>query len=1532
MFRRLLILGVILGLSLAIRGFSSPPGAIEAASTPTWIQKSIPPARQYAAMAYDASTGNALVFGGLGTSENYLNDTWGWSSNGGWTQFNPASSPSARGYANMAYDAATGKVILFGGIGNPGSGGCSSYYCNDTWSWDGSNWTQVISPGCDSFCPGSPGARGAAGMAYDAATGTIVLFAGSDDGGIRDDTWIWDGSAWTRVVTTPDQCGGAFEICPNSPPDKTAPGMAYDGNGHVILFGGQGACTPGGVASCNDTWQWDGTAWTQLISPGCGNTCPNSPSGRNYVSMDYDAATSSIVLFGGCCNGADDFGDTWSWNAGAWTQQNPATSPPARAYASMSYDVAGTMLILGGQGACAGVPCSDAWTWNGTTWSQLGSPSARWYGSMSYDAATGKVILFGGCSDGACNNPLNDTWSYDTYGWHQLNPASSPPARGEQSMVYDAAMGKILLFGGNNSAGGPLGDTWTWDGNNWTRLNPATSPPARSDVGMAYDAATQKVILFGGFTNTNNGGITWGDTWSWDGNSSTWTDLDPLANAPANRLAPGMTYDTATGTIILFGGSCNCVSGSYFNDTWSWNGSAWTQLGTASSPFPRCCASMDYDAATGTVILFGGYGEDNHGNLVPLSDTWSFDGTNWTQLISPGCGGYQNDCPNSPSPRSGQYMAYDPLFGIPLLFGGGYGFICFTSNCSPITILGDTWLLSPNAQPSVTSVSPNSGPPAGGTSVTIGGSNLALTGYTTTVAFGGIPATNVNCTATSCTATSPANLASSTVDVTVTLGGQTSTTNAADRFTYLGTPTVTAVSPSSGPASGGFIVKISGSSFSLNSGATTFKFGSNAATNVSCFGTATCKATVPAGSGTVDVTATVAALTSAASAADHFSYVALPTWFQQSPQFVPPAREQPSMAYDAATSTVILFGGYGNCPCTDTWSWDGNNWTQLNPATNPSVRTNASMAYDSAHQKIILFGGCANNTPGSCSAQNDTWSWDGTNWTQLSPSASPPARDFASMAYDAATQTMILFGGCSDPYCASPLGDTWQWDGTNWTQLNPALSPSVRGQANMAFDAANGLAVLFGGYPTAVCGGYCGDTWVWNGSNWAQVFPTASPPARGAAQMAYDAATSTAVLFGGCIAANYSMYLNDTWLWNGGNWTQQSAAVSPIGRSNAGFAYDTAAGHAVVFGGLGCPNGTCTYISDTWTWWPASPSGPNPPTVNAISPVIGPPAGGTTVTITGSGFSGVTAVKFGSTAGTNVSCASTTSCSATSPAGTTGTVDVLVTAAGGTSVVSTADRFAYFKLGDVNGDGSVTSVDALCVLRMVAGLPGTAACPIPPPGNPIIASGETSGPTAVDALCILRGVAGLPATAKCPLITAPVAGPALTPSPSPNNGRGESPSAPPPTSGEAAAPSSGTGAGARGGEPQGGQDEGQAIRSPERGGTTTVQVRSNVSKAKIGAWTVDVSYDPKARRPEGCNSDVGSVCNLALDDHMVRITGASASGIAGDSLLATIRFAAAGNAAGSSRVRATTLTLTDPSGGKVGAGAAITVTVDEGPP
>jgi IPT/TIG domain len=83
------------------------------------------------------------------------------------------------------------------------------------------------------------------------------------------------------------------------------------------------------------------------------------------------------------------------------------------------------------------------------------------------------------------------------------------------------------------------------------------------------------------------------------------------------------------------------------------------------------------------------------------------------------------------------------------------------------------------------------------------------------------------------------------------------------------------------------------------------------------------------------------------------------------------------------------------------------------------------------------------------------------------------------------------------------------------------------------------------------------------------------------------------------------------------------------------------------------------------------------PAVDSISPTIGPTAGGTVVTLTGCGFVGATAVKFGATNATTFTVDSDTQITATSPAHSAGTVDVSVTNAAGSSPSQAGDMFTY---------------------------------------------------------------------------------------------------------------------------------------------------------------------------------------------------------------------------------------------------------------
>ena len=184
------------------------------------------------------------------------------------------------------------------------------------------------------------------------------------------------------------------------------------------------------------------------------------------------------------------------------------------------------------------------------------------------------------------------------------------------------------------------------------------------------------------------------------------------------------------------------------------------------------------------------------------------------------------------------------------------------------TSASDHYTFVSTGAPTVTALSPTGGPVAGGTSVTVTGTNF--TGATL-VNFGTTGATNLDVVSdTSITATSPAGSAGA-VDVTVTAPGGISAVSAADKFTYGTLPTVTAISPTTGPAAGGTSVTVTGTNFT---GATAVDFGTTAATNLDVVSATSVTATSPAGTGMVDVTVITPVGTSATSSADQFTYAA----------------------------------------------------------------------------------------------------------------------------------------------------------------------------------------------------------------------------------------------------------------------------------------------------------------------------------------------------------------------------------------------------------------------------------------------------------------------------------------------------------------------------------------------------------------------------------------------------------------------------------------------------------------------------------
>jgi hypothetical protein len=272
------------------------------------------------------------------------------------------------------------------------------------------------------------------------------------------------------------------------------------------------------------------------------------------------------------------------------------------------------------------------------------------------------------------------------------------------------------------------------------------------------------------------------------------------------------------------------------------------------------------------------------------------------------------------------------------------------------------------------------------------------------------------------------------------------------------------------------------------------------------------------------------------------------------------------MAFDPARHQVVLFGGTSGFPFyNDTWIWNGVDWQQAHPAVSPPARADPGMAYDSTHHQIVLFGGWG---PGP--VLNDTWTWDGTNWTEQHPTTSPSPRLVHALTDDPPEGGLILFGGISGPGGNdTPLGDTWKWDGTNWVQLDPAASPSPR-HATSAWSPALGRIVLFGGYD----GTYLGDTWSFDGSTWTELSPSTSPGPR--------MNNGMATLGGKIVVAlgwNGVTHLGDTWFLLGGTW-RQLTGPGPGARTDADMTSDPSRHEILLFGGAVPAD---LFVRSTWT-------------------------------------------------------------------------------------------------------------------------------------------------------------------------------------------------------------------------------------------------------------------------------------------------------------------------------------------------------------
>lgn len=271
-----------------------------------------PPGRTGHILVYDAARREVVLFGGASSGEtsDVFQDTWVWNGTS-WTRRNPINSPPARIFAAAAYDRTAQRVVLFGGASTGPA-------FQDTWAWDGANWSLITTQGNPAAQFGhamvfdearnaitlwgadgtwilggtawtrkstgtEPPQRSVRAMAYHAGIRQVLAFGGGDsDGtsitGSRNDTWTWDGQRWTQLNGS-------------APPVRLLHSMAYDRTREeMLVFGGYSGAD---VTLRGDFWRWRATE----TAPQCAAPSITTQPASQTVRENQDA-TLRVVASG----------------------------------------------------------------------------------------------------------------------------------------------------------------------------------------------------------------------------------------------------------------------------------------------------------------------------------------------------------------------------------------------------------------------------------------------------------------------------------------------------------------------------------------------------------------------------------------------------------------------------------------------------------------------------------------------------------------------------------------------------------------------------------------------------------------------------------------------------------------------------------------------------------------------------------------------------------------------------------------------------------------------------------------------------------------------------------------------------------------------------------------------------------------------------------------------------------------------------------------------------------------------------------
>lgn len=332
----------------------------------------------------------------------------------------------------------------------------------------------VIEPG-----PFLPDRRAHAAMAFDRGRGRMVLHGGwyetltpenfLDRLNVNGETWERDDQGIWQLVTT------------QGPSPRYGHAVAYDeARGVTVLFGGHlcpdTLCVPGGPGGTpvgyNDTWEWDGTAWTERIAA-------SAPSPRSHHAMAYDSVRQRVVMFGGrdpAVGGTAVEANVWEWDGATWTAR--VTSPDP---------------VIAKR------------------------PVGRWDHGLAFDRARNILVLHGGVYFLPGTAGPGETWELSGAGEWRLS-AVPPDLTEDQlyhglghpwhAMTHDYDRGATLLTTLTSESGVLVGRLWEWMGTGWI---PRSTLPWRTNHAIAYDDVRMRTAIVGG----ESGYISRADVWEW---------------------------------------------------------------------------------------------------------------------------------------------------------------------------------------------------------------------------------------------------------------------------------------------------------------------------------------------------------------------------------------------------------------------------------------------------------------------------------------------------------------------------------------------------------------------------------------------------------------------------------------------------------------------------------------------------------------------------------------------------------------------------------------------------------------------------------------------------------------------------------------------------------------------------------------------------------------------------------------------------------------------------------------------------------